>query len=146
MKKFFIKTQPFVNQTRTCLPVALFYAAFDKTHSRDLSGEFFKNIFNQFYYIQPLPLLISIYFHDCIECQTNKHFPIKPKILSLFLPFYENATHFNYRITMDTEILISPSSQGNSYIFVIIDAFSHFLVTNPAPHISSKNVTPSLEN
>ena len=39
---------------------------------------------------------------------------------------------------MDTKGPISPSLHNNSYIFVIIGAFSHFVVTNPAPHISSK--------
>ena len=32
----------------------------------------------------------------------------------------ENATRFNYRMSMDTKKRISPSSQGNSYTFVII--------------------------
>ena len=31
---------------------------------------------------------------------------------------------------------ISPSSRGNSRVFVIFDAFSLFVVTNTAPHIS----------
>ena len=39
---------------------------------------------------------------------------------------------------MDTIGPISPSSHNNSYIFVIIDAFSHFVVTNPAHHFTSK--------
>ena len=37
---------------------------------------------------------------------------------------------------MDTEGTNFPSSQGNSFIFVRIDAFSGFVVTNPAPQIS----------
>ena len=45
---------------------------------------------------------------------------------------------------MDTKGPISPSSQNNSYIFVIIDAFSHFVVTNPAPHITSKYAIQTL--
>ena len=45
---------------------------------------------------------------------------------------------------MDTKKLISLSSQGTSYIFINIDAFSNFLVTNPAPHISSNNATQTL--
>ena len=39
---------------------------------------------------------------------------------------------------MDTKGLISFSSQNNSCIFVIIGAFSHFVVTNPTPQIFSK--------
>ena len=45
---------------------------------------------------------------------------------------------------MDTKGPISPSSQNNSYIFVIIDAFSHFVVTNPAPKINSKYAIQTL--
>ena len=44
---------------------------------------------------------------------------------------------------MDTKSPISPSSQDNSYIFVIMDAFSHFVVSNPAPHFSSKCAIPT---
>ena len=144
-EEIFIKTQPSINQTRICLPFKLFYAAFSKTHSHGHSGEKLSiKTFNQFYFIPHLPLWFSIFIHDCIECQTNKHFPIKPQNISPPLPFYENATHFNYRISMDTKGPISPSSQNNSYIFVIIDAFSHFVVTNPAPHITSKYAIQTL--
>ena len=127
------------------MPFKLFYAAFSKTHSHGHSGEKLSiKTFNQFYFIPHLPLWFSIFIHDCIECQTNKHFPIKPQNISPPLPFYENATHFNYRISMDTKGPISPSSQNNSYIFVIIDAFSHFVVTNPAPNITSKYAIQTL--
>ena len=99
-----------------------------KSHSHDHSGEKLSiKTFNQFYYIPHLPLRFSIFIDDCFECPTNEHFPIKPQNNSPSLPFYENATHFNYRISMDTKGPFSPSSQKNSYIFVIIDAFSHFV-------------------
>ena len=39
---------------------------------------------------------------------------------------------------MDTKGPISPTSNGNSYIFVIVDAFSYYIVTNPAPNITPK--------
>ena len=45
--------------------------------------------------------------------QTNTHLPIKPNNISPLLLFYENATHFNYRIFVDTKGPISPSSQRN---------------------------------
>ena len=70
--------------------------------------------------------------------QTNKHFPIKPISISPPIPFYENANHFNYGISMHTEGLFSLFAQRNSYIFVFIDAFSHFVVTHLSPRISSK--------
>ena len=47
---------------------------------------------------------------------------------------------------MDTKGPISPSSHNISYIFVIIDAFCHFVVTNSAPHITSKYAFQTLRH
>ena len=43
--------------------------------------------------------------------------------------FSEHAPSFNYRISMDTKGPINTPSHNKSYIHVIIDAFSHFVVT-----------------
>ena len=45
--------------------------------------------------------------------------------------FSEHAPSFNYRISMDTKGPINPPSHNKSYIHVIFDAFSHFVVTLP---------------
>ena len=45
--------------------------------------------------------------------------------------FSEHAPSFNYRISMDTKGPINPPSHNKSNIHVIIDAFSHFVVTVP---------------
>ena len=45
---------------------------------------------------------------------------------------------------MDTKGPITPSSDGNSYIFVIVDAFAHYVITNPAPKINSKYAIQTL--
>ena len=45
--------------------------------------------------------------------------------------FSEHAPSFNYRISMDTKGPINPPPHNKSYIHVIIDAFSHFVVTVP---------------
>ena len=137
-------SQPIINKTRICLLFILFYVAFMKTHSHGHSGEKLSiETFNQFYYKPHLPLWFPIFIHDCLECQTNKHFPLKHNIAP-HLPFYENATHFNCRIPMDTKGPISTTSNGNSYIFAIIDAFSHFIITNPTSNIKSKHATNTL--
>ena len=39
------------------------------------------NTFSQYYYIPFLEKLLSIFIHDCIECQRNKHFNLKFKLL-----------------------------------------------------------------
>ena len=57
-------------------------------------------------------------------------------------PFSEHAPSFNYRISMDTKGPINPLSHNKSYILVIIDAFSHFVVTVP---IKSNNAKTALK-
>ena len=46
---------------------------------------------------------------------------------------------FNHRISMDTKGPISPSSDGNSYVYVIVAAFSHYVVLHPSPKNDATN-------
>ena len=55
--------------------------------------------------------------------------------------FSEHAPSFNYRISLDTKGLINPS-HNKSYIHVILEAFSHFVVTVP---IKSNNAKTAIE-
>ena len=73
---------------------------------------------------------MSIIIQDCIECQQNKHSNQKIQTATIQL-FSENASYFNYRISMDTKGPLNPPSNQNSYIHVIVDAFSLFVVTVP---------------
>ena len=116
---------------KICLPFKLFHAAFNKLHAHGHSGiKISIKAFNQFYFIPYLNKLMSIFIHDCIECQQNKHINQKLQTASI-QTFSENASYFNYRISMDTKGPINPPSNQNSYIHVIVDAFSHFVVTVP---------------
>ena len=56
--------------------------------------------------------------------------------------FSEHAPSFNYRISMDTKGPIYPPSHNKSYIHVIIDASSHFVVTVP---IKSNNAKTAIK-
>ena len=59
---------------KICLPFKLFHAAFNKLHAHGHSGiKIFIKAFNQFYFIPYLHKWMSIFIHDCIECQQNKH-------------------------------------------------------------------------
>ena len=73
---------------------------------------------------------MSIFIHDGIECQQNKNINQKNQTATIHI-VSENASYFNYRISMDTNGPINPPSKQNSYIHVIVDAFSHFVVTIP---------------
>ena len=56
--------------------------------------------------------------------------------------FSEHAPYFNYRISMNSKGPINPLSHNKSYVHVISDAFSYFLVTVP---IKSNNAKTSIK-
>ena len=59
---------------KICLPFKLFHAAFNKLHEHGHSGiKISIKAFNQFYFIPYLNKWMSIFIHDCTECQQNKH-------------------------------------------------------------------------
>ena len=60
------------------------------------------------------------------------------------LSFSEHAPSFNYRNSMDTKGPINPPSHNKSYIHVIIDAFSHFVVTVPIKSNNAKTAIKTL--
>ena len=59
----------------------------------------------------------------------HKHFNTKQNIAPS-LHFYENTTHFNYRISTDTKSPKSPSPEVTENILAIIDAFCNCFITN----------------
>ena len=58
--------------------------------------------------------------------------------------FSEHAPSFNSRISMDTKGPITPSLQNESYIHVIVDDFSHFVVTVPIKSNNAKTTVKTL--
>ena len=50
---------------------------------------------------------MSIFIHDCFECQQNKHNNKKIQTATI-QTISENASYFNYRISMDTKGPINP--------------------------------------
>ena len=109
----------------------MFKTVFYKLHEHSHTGiKITYNTFSQYYYIPFLEKWLSIFIHDCIECQRNKQFNQKIQTAPT-QSFSEHAPSFNYRISMDTKGPLNPSTQNKSYIHVIVDAFSHFVVTGP---------------
>ena len=63
---------------RICLPFRLFKTVFNQLHEHSHSGiKITYNTFAQYYYIPFVEKWLSIFIHDCVECQRNKHFNIK---------------------------------------------------------------------
>ena len=58
--------------------------------------------------------------------------------------FSEHAPPFNYCISMDNKGPINPPSHNKPYIHVIIDAFSHFVVTVPIKSNNAKTAIKTL--
>ena len=129
---------------KICLPFKLFHAAFNKLRAHGHSGiKISIKVFNQNYFIPYLHKWMSLFIHDCIECQKNKH--INQKIQTATIQtFSENASYFNYRISTDTKGPKNLPSNQNSYIHVIVDAFSHFVVTIPVKQNNAQNAVNSL--
>ena len=127
---------------KICLPFKLFHAAFNKLHADGHSGiKISIEAFNQFYFLPYLNKWMSIFIHDSIECQQNKHNNQKIQTVPL-QTFSQSASYFNYRISMDTKGPINPPSKQN--IHVIVDAFSHFVLTVPVEQNNAQNAVNSL--
>ena len=103
-------------------------------HSKGHSGseKTFSNLIQNLYFPNA-PIWIKVIWNDCITCQLNKTYPNQKQIAEK-QDFKGESLYFNHTKTFDTKGPISPSSEGNSYIMVIFDAFTHYVVLNPVPH------------
>ena len=72
-------TPDFVRATiRICLPLRLFKTVFNKLHEHSHTDiKITYNTFARYYYIPFVEKRLSIFIHDCIECQRDKHFNMK---------------------------------------------------------------------
>ena len=60
-------------------------------------------------------------------------------LITLPQPFLEWSPYFKQIISMGTKGPIAPAAEGGSYIHVIIDAFSRFIVSQPSPRNDAAN-------
>ena len=78
---------------------------------------------------------IKVLCNDCITCQLNKPYPNQKQIAEK--QNKAKSLYFNYRISFHAKGPISPSSEGNPLIIVIVDAFTHYVALNPVPHCNA---------
>ena len=84
----------------------MFKTVFNKLHEHSHTGiKITYNTFPQYYYIPFLEKWLSIFIHDCIECQRNKHFKMKIQTAST-QSFSEQAPSFNLVTLLHTTNLI----------------------------------------
>ena len=114
--------------------------AFNISHTQNIKGhsgseKTYSNFIQNFYFPNA-PIWIKVLCNDCIVCQLNKPYPNQKQIAQK-QDFKGQSLYFNHRISFDTKGPISPSSEGNSYIMVIVDAFTHYVALNPVPHCNA---------
>ena len=121
---------------RICLPLTLLLCVFYENHCVDTVGhtglEKTKRNIMEKYYFPNLTTWIKILIADCIQCQTNKVFA-NTKTKSKQEQLAPTKSYFNEMIMIDTKGPIHPTSEGNNFIFVIVDAFSHYVTIMCAP-------------
>ena len=111
--------------------------AFHISHSLNTKGhsgaEKTYSILIQISYFLNAPIWIKVLCNDCITCQLNKIY-LNQKQIAEKQDFKGQSLYINHRISFDTKGPVSTSSKGNSYIMVIVDAFTHYVALNPVPH------------
>ena len=114
--------------------------AFNISHTQNIKGhsgsEKTYSNFAQNFYFSNAPIWIKVLCNDCIVCQLNKPYPNQKQIVQK-QDFKGQSLYFNHRISFDTKGPISPSSEGNSYIMLIVDTFTHYVALNPVPHCNA---------
>ena len=103
----------------------------DNQNQKKIYSNFIQN-----FYFPNAPIWIKVLCNDCIIYQLNKPYP-NQKQTAQKQDFKGQNLYFNHRIYFDTKGPIFPSSEGNSYIMVIVDAFTHYVALNPVPHCNS---------
>ena len=123
-----------------CLPLSMMLIAFHTSHSLHTKGHsgaekkhsqtLYKILFTK------CSNLDKVLCNNCITCQLNKPYPNQKQIAEK-QDFKAQSLYFNHRISFDPKGPISLSSEGNSYIMVIVDAFTHYVALNPVPHCNA---------
>ena len=117
-----------------CLPLSLMLIAFHTSHTlqtkEHAGSEKTCSKFIQKFYFPNAPIWIKVLCTDCITCQLNKPYPNQKQTVEKHY-FKGTNQYFNHRFPFDTKGPISPCSEGNSFILVIVDAFTHYVALNP---------------
>ena len=123
-----------------CLPLSMMLIAFHTSHSLHTEGhsgaEKTNSNFTKNCYLPNAPIWIKVLCKGCLTFQLSKPYPDHKQIAEK-QEFKAQSLYFNQRISFDTKGPISPSSEGNSYIVVIVDAFTLYVALKPVPHCNA---------
>ena len=117
------------------LSLSLLLTVFYVAQSYDLSGhpssEKTYAAIAENYYFPKIKTGIAKSTQDCLNWQTSNSMP--NLLMAPQQPVLEVSLYFNQRISMDTKGPISATSDGNSSVYVVIDAFRDYVVLHPSP-------------
>ena len=126
--------------SKNCLPPSFLLTKFYIVQSHDLSGHLGREktltTLTENYFFPNIKAWIVILTQNYFNCQTSK------SMLNLLMaqqPFLEVSPYFNQRISMDTKNPISLSSDGKLYVYVNVDAVTHYDVLHPSPKNDAAN-------
>ena len=116
----------------------MFKTVFNKLHEHSHTGiKITYNTFSQYYYIPFLEKWLSIFIHDCIECQRNKHFNMKIQTAPT-QSFSEHAPSINYRISLDTKGPFNRPYTTNLICMSYLTLLATLLLQYPSNRITLK--------
>ena len=116
----------------------MFKTVFNKLHEHSHTGiKITYKTFARYYYIPFVEKWLSIFIHDCIECQRNKHINMKIQTAPT-QPFSEHAPSFNYRISMDSNGPINPHHTTNLIYISYLTLLATLLLQYSSNQITQK--------
>ena len=117
-----------LNTIVPCLPLIMIVFAFHISHclytKKNAGSEKTNFIFIQTFYNPNTSIWIKHLCTNCITCQLIKLYH-HSKQLARKQDFEGQSLYFNHSNSFDTKGPISPTSKGNLYMMVIVDAFTH---------------------
>ena len=114
--------------------------AFNTSHTLHTKGhsgseKTYSNFIQKFYFPNA-PIWVKVLCNDFIICQLKKRYSNQKQIAEK-QDFKGQKLYFKDRISFDTKGPISLSSEGNSFIMVIVEAFTHYVALKPVPHCNA---------
>ena len=111
--------------------------AFHTSHSLHSKGAEKKNVFKNYTkFLLPKCTNLDKSIIQRLHNMSIKQTIPRPKT-NCRQDFKGQSLYFNHRISFDTKRPISPSLEGNSYIMVIVDAFTHYVALNTKPQCNA---------
>ena len=127
---------------KLCLPFRLCRTTFNRLHDHwHTSIKITHNTFTHYYYMPFLKNGFPLSYMTVLNVNVADILTQRFKQLQ---SFSEHAPSYKYRNSRDTKGPINPSSQNKSYIHVVFDAFSHFVVTVPIKSSNAKAAVQSV--